>query len=126
MDFSTFDLGKVKNMARKGIDRARQLAEGLNELEMKVEEATNNDKWGPHGSLMSGAQCHQRRVRAHAPAELPRFALQTRALELIWDVCGLYIAVSGSAARCQRHVDGRGGMQRSLSAHITARSTSKY
>lgn len=42
-------------MARKGIDRARQIAEGLNELEMKVEEATNNDKWGPHGTLMSGA-----------------------------------------------------------------------
>lgn len=57
MDFSAFDLGKVKNMARKGIDRARQIAEGLNELETKVEEATNNDKWGPHGSLMSGADC---------------------------------------------------------------------
>lgn len=56
MDFSSFDLGKVKNMARKGIDRARQIAEGLNELELKVEEATNNDKWGPHGSLMSGVR----------------------------------------------------------------------
>ena len=39
---------------RAGLDKARQYAEGLNELEVKVEEATNSDKWGPHGSLMQG------------------------------------------------------------------------
>lgn len=49
------DFSKVKDFARKGLDKARQYAEGLNELEITVEEATNSDKWGPHGSLMQGA-----------------------------------------------------------------------
>jgi hypothetical protein len=43
------------------LDKARQYAEGLNELEVKVEEATNSDKWGPHGSLMQGALLLQMR-----------------------------------------------------------------
>ncbi|XRB13297.1 ENTH domain-containing protein [Pseudoscourfieldia marina] len=33
--------------------RARQVAYNLSDLELKVEEATNLDPWGPHGSLMS-------------------------------------------------------------------------
>ena len=37
-----------------GSRTVRQYAEGLNELEIKVEEATNSEKWGPHGSLMQG------------------------------------------------------------------------
>ena len=54
MDFSALDFKKVTDFARKGLDKARQYAEGLNELEIKVEEATNSDRWGPHGTLMQG------------------------------------------------------------------------
>lgn len=54
MHLSDFDFKKVTDFARKGLDKARQYAEGLNELEIKVEEATNSDKWGPHGTLMQG------------------------------------------------------------------------
>lgn len=50
--------------ARAGLDKARQYAEGLNELEVKVEEATNSDKWGPHGSLMQGARSAAARLRS--------------------------------------------------------------
>ena len=52
------DFGKLKDMGRKYVDKARQIAEGLTELEVKVEEATNDDKWGPHGALMAGKYFH--------------------------------------------------------------------
>lgn len=54
MNIGGLDFTKVIDTARKGLDKARQYAEGLNELEIKVEEATNSDKWGPHGTLMQG------------------------------------------------------------------------
>lgn len=54
MNLSGLDFKKVTDFARKGLDKARQYAEGLNELEIKVEEATNSDRWGPHGTLMQG------------------------------------------------------------------------
>jgi hypothetical protein len=54
MNLAGLDFTKVIDTARKGLDKARQYAEGLNELEIKVEEATNSDKWGPHGTLMQG------------------------------------------------------------------------
>ncbi|KAF5834649.1 hypothetical protein DUNSADRAFT_8573 [Dunaliella salina] len=38
----------LSNLARKG----KAYAQGITELEVKVQEATNEDKWGPHGSAM--------------------------------------------------------------------------
>ena len=35
-------------------NRAKQYAMNLSEIELKVEEATNNEAWGPTGTLMSG------------------------------------------------------------------------
>lgn len=43
--------GIFKNV-RKAV---MQVALNLTELEMKVEEATNNEPWGPHGTIMNGA-----------------------------------------------------------------------
>ena len=31
------------------------MALNLTDLEVKVEEATNNEPWGPHGTVMAGA-----------------------------------------------------------------------
>ena len=42
--------GVFKSLA----NRAKQYALNLSEIELKVEEATNNDAWGPTGTLMSG------------------------------------------------------------------------
>ena len=42
--------GMLKSLA----NRAKQYAYNLSEIELKVEEATNNDAWGPTGTLMSG------------------------------------------------------------------------
>lgn len=35
--------------------KVKQMALNLTDLEVKVEEATNNEPWGPHGSAMAGA-----------------------------------------------------------------------
>jgi len=61
-----FNIGKLKELGRKAVDRARQVAEGLTPLEVKVEEATNDDKWGPHGQLMAGAAQPAQRSRRPA------------------------------------------------------------
>jgi hypothetical protein len=34
--------------------QAKALAQGISEIELKVLEATNADKWGPHGNDMKG------------------------------------------------------------------------
>jgi ENTH domain len=34
--------------------KVKQMALNLTDLEVKVEEATNNEPWGPHGSAMAG------------------------------------------------------------------------
>ena len=40
----------------KGItNKVKQYALNLSEIELKVEEATNNEPWGPHGTVMGGA-----------------------------------------------------------------------
>ena len=40
----------------KGItNKVKQYALNLSEIELKVEEATNNEPWGPHGTAMGGA-----------------------------------------------------------------------
>ena len=40
----------------KGIgNKVKQMALNLSEIEVKVEDATNNDPWGPHGTVMAGA-----------------------------------------------------------------------
>ncbi len=39
----------------KGItNKVKQYALNLSEIELKVEEATNNEPWGPHGTVMAG------------------------------------------------------------------------
>lgn len=42
--------GVFKSLA----SRAKQYAMNLSEIELKTEEATNNEAWGPTGSQMSG------------------------------------------------------------------------
>ena len=37
--------------------KVKQMALNLTDLEVKVEEATNNEPWGPHGSVMAGTLC---------------------------------------------------------------------
>lgn len=124
MDFSTFDLGKMKNMARKGIDKARQIAEGLNELEMKVEEATNNDKWGPHGSLMSGAQRCQRVVGRQLLYAARLSVLHLTSLPLSM-VRNRQRSAIGVAAESPPGNNSRAVMQRSQNALITAKSINR-
>jgi hypothetical protein len=36
-------------------NKVKQYAKNLSPLEVKVEEATSNEPWGPHGSIMAGA-----------------------------------------------------------------------
>jgi ENTH domain len=43
-------LGYLKSLSTK----VKQMALNLTDLEVKVEEATNNDPWGPHGTVMAG------------------------------------------------------------------------
>jgi epsin len=39
----------------KGLgNKVKQIALQLTEIEIKVEDATNNDPWGPHGKDMAG------------------------------------------------------------------------
>ena len=39
----------------KGIgNKVKQMALNLSEIEVKVEDATNNEPWGPHGTVMAG------------------------------------------------------------------------
>jgi hypothetical protein len=43
-----------RGLARSASNRVKQYALNLSDLELKVEEATNKDSWGPHGSVMAG------------------------------------------------------------------------
>jgi epsin len=43
---------------RATLAQVKQMALNLTDLEVKVEEATNNEPWGPHGSVMAGAQSY--------------------------------------------------------------------
>ena len=38
-------------------NKVKQYAYNLTPMELKVEEATNNDAWGPTGTLMAGDLC---------------------------------------------------------------------
>ncbi len=50
-NFSGSDaLGYFKSISSK----VKQMALNLTDLEVKVEEATNNEPWGPHGTVMAG------------------------------------------------------------------------
>lgn len=42
--------GYLKTLSTK----VKQMALNLTDIEVKVEEATNNEPWGPHGSAMAG------------------------------------------------------------------------
>lgn len=35
-------------------NKAKQYALNLTDIEIKTEQATNNDPWGPHGTAMGG------------------------------------------------------------------------
>lgn len=39
-------------MAQSFAAKAKAVAQGISEIELKVQEATNQDPWGPHGALM--------------------------------------------------------------------------
>lgn len=54
------------NLAKSAVSKVKQYALNLSEIELKVEEATNNDAWGPHGSVMAGELC-----QTHVPWQEP-------------------------------------------------------
>ena len=41
-------------MYKTVVNKAKQMALNLTPLELKVEDATSNEPWGPHGTAMSG------------------------------------------------------------------------
>lgn len=43
-----------RGLYRSATSKVKQYALNLTPLEVKVEEATNSDTWGPHGSVMNG------------------------------------------------------------------------
>jgi len=43
-----------RGLVRTATNKVKQYAMNLSPLEIQVEEATNMDTWGPHGSVMSG------------------------------------------------------------------------
>jgi hypothetical protein len=53
-------LQKLKSVDWRGLvksatNKVKKYAMNLSDLEIKVEDATNMDTWGPHGSAMSGS-----------------------------------------------------------------------
>lgn len=44
----------VLAMYNKVSNRVKQYALNMTPLEIKVDEATNNEPWGPHGTAMAG------------------------------------------------------------------------
>ena len=55
-------LQKLKSVDWRGLvksatNKVKKYAMNLSDLEIKVEEATNMETWGPHGSAMSGLFC---------------------------------------------------------------------
>ena len=51
---SKVDGTNVLNMVKTVSNKVKQYALNLSEIEIKVEEATNNEPWGPHGTVMQG------------------------------------------------------------------------
>lgn len=51
---SKVDGTNVMNIVKNVSNKVKQYALNLTEIELKVEEATNNEPWGPHGSAMQG------------------------------------------------------------------------
>ena len=50
---------------KTGFNKAKQYALNLTDIEIKVEEATNNDPWGPHGTAMTGDSAIDLAVQKH-------------------------------------------------------------
>jgi ENTH domain len=50
--------------------KVKQMALNLTDLEVKVEEATNNEPWGPHGSAMAGQSLATSVAIGHALADV--------------------------------------------------------
>lgn len=83
-----------RGLARSASNRVKQYALNLSDLELKVEEATNKDSWGPHGSVMAGMlplpplpAAGSRRLSARFPCgfqESPRLATTSRATSRSW------------------------------------------
>jgi hypothetical protein len=51
----------AKELFSKFSLKAKQVVYNLSEVAVKAQEATNNDKWGPHGQLLNGACTRSRR-----------------------------------------------------------------
>ena len=47
-------MGDALDMFSRVATVAKQVALNLSEIEIKVDEATNNEPWGPHGAAMTG------------------------------------------------------------------------
>lgn len=45
-----------RGLYRSATSKVKQYALNLTPLEIKVEEATNADTWGPHGTVMNGGR----------------------------------------------------------------------
>ena len=55
-------LDKLKNVDWRGLvktatNKVKQYTLNLSPLEIQVEDATNRETWGPHGSVMTGTFC---------------------------------------------------------------------
>jgi hypothetical protein len=48
-----FNIDKIKATLSSAARKAKQVALALTDLEMKVEEATNAETWGPHGQILN-------------------------------------------------------------------------
>ena len=53
------------------------MALNLTDLEVKVEEATSNEPWGPHGSVMAGMNGSRRDRQRHPLSLAPPPSLTT-------------------------------------------------
>lgn len=51
-----------RGLVRSATNKVKQYAMNLSPLEVQVEEATNMDTWGPHGSVMAGASLNLSRA----------------------------------------------------------------
>lgn len=49
---SNYDWG---SMVKSVTNKVKQYTLNLSDLELKVEDATSNETWGPHGSVMTGS-----------------------------------------------------------------------
>jgi hypothetical protein len=72
--------------------QAKALAQGISEIELKVLEATNSDKWGPHGNDMKGVHQGSLTWKAHH-TKVPRAGM--------WAPC---FSTSSITPNCPQHV----------------------